>query len=834
MRKIITLLIINILVFQFTLCAQDNVNLKETFLDAEYYILYEDFQEALPLYTKLLNNGLSNAYISYRIGECYLNIPGQKHNSIQYLENAIKNISPKIKEGSFKETNAPKKSLFLLGKAYQKNNELEKAITTYNSFKTSLDVKDIYNIDYVDQEIKACNNAMELMKSPIKYKKTNLGETINNNYSNIRPVLSSDENIIIFTTKLKFYDAIFFSKKENNKWTAPTNLTSQLETDGALYSSSLSSDGTKLFLFKTDQYNGDIFVSDFDGKKWSKAIKLDKNINSKSWETNASISSDKKTLYFTSNRKGGYGGLDIYKSEYDLAKKEWSEPTNLGPEINTPYNEETPNITENGKTLYFSSQGHYTMGGFDIFYSNRLENNSWSSPVNIGYPINTTDDDLFFVPIKNGTFAYVSRFNKNGYGKEDIYKLEIFSPNHPYKIKIKGTLLLQDKQKEFTKGDFNINIKDSAKLETIKTLLPDTETGKFETNLTPGTYNFIFESKRYKQKVTTIVIPENFQRNELIVHTKLVPLSVSSGEYITIKSLFFDFDNYDLTRESKIELERLYNIMNKYSSLYVEVIGHTDAIGASEYNKKLSTKRARAAIDYLANKGIDQSRFVAKGVGKLQPIALNSKPNGADSPEGRKYNRRVTIKILKSNKNIYLGNDINIPENLKHKNLSYSIFLLKQKDKLPNKYFKKYTEFTNYKIQEYYSNNTYYYILGRFKKKSELIILFNKVIDLGFDNARIVNNFEIGQMQSPTNKAISNNSNKPIFTIQLKATKSPADISVFAPLKNIKEILGDDGFYRYIYKEFNNYKNAQKEWNKIINIGYPDAFIVNIDKYKNR
>ncbi|MEA3317976.1 MAG: hypothetical protein U9R54_08465, partial [Bacteroidota bacterium] len=463
MRKII-LLIASVFFFQATLSAQDNVDLKEIFLDAEYYILYQDYMEALPLYKKLVTNNHTNAYISYRIGECYLNIAGQKHKSIPYLLEAEKNMSLKIKEGSFKETFAPLKTLFLLGKAYQINNELEKAIKIYNKFKESLEVDDIYNIDYVDQQIQSCKNAMELMKSPIQYKKTNLGGTINNNFTNIRPVLSSNENIIIYTSKLKFYDAIFYSKKENNKWSAPINLTPYLETDGYLYSTSLSSDGTMLFLFKDDQYNGDIYVSNFDGEKWNKATKLGKNINSKAWETHASISADKNTLYFTSNRRGGYGGLDIYKSEYDFAKKEWSEPTNLGAEINTPYNEETPYISNDGKTIYFSSQGHYTMGGFDIFSANLLENNTWSSPINIGYPINTTDDDLFFLPIKNGNFAYISEYSKDGYGQKDIYKLELFSADHPKDIKIEGKISLQDKNKEFPKGNFEVNIIDSAKV----------------------------------------------------------------------------------------------------------------------------------------------------------------------------------------------------------------------------------------------------------------------------------------------------------------------------------------------------------------------------------
>ena len=297
--------------------SQETINLKEAFLEAEYYILYDDYKEALPIYLRLLNNGMDNAYINYRIGECYLQIPGQKHKSITHLETAITDISASFKEGSFKETHSPKRAIFLLGNAYQINNDLDKAISTYNKFKESLDVNDVYNIDYVDQQIIACENAKELMKHPTRIKETNLGEIINDGFSNIRPIVSGNEKVIVYTTKLKFYDAVFYSEKAGDQWDTPTNLTPIIKSDGEYYTSSLSYDGNKMILFRDDRFSGDIYYSKFENGSWQLPVKFNKNINSKSWETHGVISNDGKTLYFASDRAEGFGGLDIYKSEFD-------------------------------------------------------------------------------------------------------------------------------------------------------------------------------------------------------------------------------------------------------------------------------------------------------------------------------------------------------------------------------------------------------------------------------------------------------------------------------------------------------------------------------------
>lgn len=426
MRRVILITLITI-IGSFSAFPQYKSALKDAFYEAEYYILYEDYNEALGLYLNLLNNGLDNAYINHRIGECYLQIPGQKEKSIPYLEKACENITRVIKEGTFKETNAPIRTIFYLACAYQFNNELDKAIETFEKFKQELAENKIYNTDYIEKQIQSCEIAKEFINNPQKVIEKNIGDKINDGFPNIRPVISSNEESMVYVSKLKFYDAIFFTKKVGDEWTSPINITPELNSDGDYYSCFLSSDGKTLLLYKYDSYNSDIYMSRIENGRWTTPKKLNKHINSKFQETFASLSEDGKTIYFVSDRKGGFGGTDIYKSVFNPKTNDWGEAINLGITINTALNEETPIMCKDGKKLFFSSQGHYNMGGFDIFCAQLDANNAWTEPKNLGYPINSTDDDLFFFPVGDGTNAYISKFDENGFGQEDILKLEITS-----------------------------------------------------------------------------------------------------------------------------------------------------------------------------------------------------------------------------------------------------------------------------------------------------------------------------------------------------------------------------------------------------------------------
>jgi len=423
MRRRINILIAAIFVL-VPLKGQNLRMLQSSFLEAEYFFFNEDYADALPLYMDLYEKDIDNANIAFRIGCCYLNIEGQKNLSIEYLEKASSNMSAKHREGSISQKSAPYEALFELGRSYLINNMFDKAIYAFNSYSGTLLPGDLENIAFVDQQIKACENAKKLIETPISFSMKNLGELINDDKDNFNPIVSYDGETLAFMVSLKFYDAIMISRLKNNKWGAPVNITPELEIDGNVYISSLGEDGNVLYLSKNDDYDSDIYMSRFDGTKWLPAERLNKNINTRYWESHGYVSSDGSMLVFASDRPGGYGGLDLYVSR--KVNGEWGAASNLGPEINTPFNEDRPFLLEDGKTLYFSSQGHEGMGGYDLFVSTLEPNGLWSTPVNLGYPLNDTDDNIFFMPTDKGKKGYISlQRDDAGFGGEDIYEITI-------------------------------------------------------------------------------------------------------------------------------------------------------------------------------------------------------------------------------------------------------------------------------------------------------------------------------------------------------------------------------------------------------------------------
>ena len=433
MKKTIKFILLILLLTPFICLAQNEREVKRTFIDAEYHLLYNEYEEALPLFKELYDGGRKNANISYRLGQCYLHIKGEKEKAIPFLEKAANNITANYDVGYFDEKKAPQKALFYLGVAYRTNNDIEQAMNSFKSYKTKIQ-DDQEELIRVKAELKACSTALELKKKPTNVLEKNLGKKINSSYAEIHPVVSGDQSTLVFVSKLKFYDAVFYSRKINGKWSSAKNISLDFESSRPLKPVHLSYDGKTLYLTRNDNNDFNIYVSNFNKNRWSPVVPVSDKINSEAFEKHAATSKDGNVIYFTSNRKGGYGGYDIYKS-YKDENGNWSKPENLGSTINTEFNESAPFITENRKKIYFSSQGHKNMGGYDIFYSQK-KNNSWNKPVNMGFPINTTDNDKFFFPLKNGKVAYFSKVKPDNYGKTDIYRLELYKrENIPAKEK---------------------------------------------------------------------------------------------------------------------------------------------------------------------------------------------------------------------------------------------------------------------------------------------------------------------------------------------------------------------------------------------------------------
>jgi tetratricopeptide (TPR) repeat protein len=474
---------------------------QEMFLEAESYLLFNEYGEALPIYLELLSDQPDNAFLNYRAGICYINIPGQKHKAVEYLEKAIEDIDPRERRPTHRTIKAPPDVLFHLGNAYHINYMFDEALEMYQRFRKNLN-QSVYSIEVVDDHIMASGNAIKSIRQPAFFIAENLGERINTRYPETHPAISGDEKSLIFTRKLPFYDGIFYSvKTEKEEWSWPVEITAQLGSDGDCHPVSLSHDGGELYLFKSDNQVGNLYVSHLVDDRWTTAGKLNRNINTLYWESHASLSGGGDTLYFTSNRPGGYGGLDIY---YSVKEKngDWGPAVNLGPEVNSAYNEDIPAITEDGRTLYFSSHGHHNIGGYDIFQSARRRDGKWSGPSNAGYGISTPDDDLFFTPVKNGKFAYLSKYDDKGFGDMDIYRYQIFSEINPRTFFLRGRI--QWPHGIHPDASARINVVEPVTRDTLFQGRPDRLTGEFEILVGAGRWEVIF-SERDHEDVTRII-----------------------------------------------------------------------------------------------------------------------------------------------------------------------------------------------------------------------------------------------------------------------------------------------------------------------------------------
>ena len=643
MKKSLLLPILVSFVFVSPSYSQDAAQkLKEVFLDAEYFLLNESYTEALYSYNVVYKRGYAeNGNINYRIGQCYLNIPGEKAKAIPYLEKASEKANIKYTEGSFKEVNAPLDVFFLLGNAYRIDNQTDSAIASYKKYKELIGPKNQLALRLADKEIDACKLAVEMMKKPVIEQRTNLGRPVNTSVRDYFPVVSGDESELVYNSAQKFYDAIFFSKKVNNKWSEPVNITPDIQSDGDQFCSSLSYDGTELYLRKEDNFDANLMVAHYADGKWTKSEPLGKNINTKFWEGNACVTKDGKTLYFSSNKTGGYGALDLYKSNRN-ANENWGPAVNLGNVINTEFNEDAPFITEDGKRLYFVSQGHNTMGGYDIFYSDLDTNGQWKTPVNMGYPINTTDDDMFFCPIKDGAIAYASSYSKLGVGSEDIFRIQLGA--EPL-----VAANIQDDSVKLTDSIKSVNPMPVVVAKSVDTLAK------------PINNKDIAQVNQTTTDIANTKLPPSNVQNTLM------DTAVQNKERAVIRCVFFDYNSALLTIKAKKELDHLSMVMDNYPALKIELIGNTDARGSDEYNLKLSEKRANAAKHYLTNKGIASERISIKGAGKKNFVAINTNADGSDNPEGRVFNRRVEIQILEFKVENIIIEEIKVPEKLQIK-----------------------------------------------------------------------------------------------------------------------------------------------------------------------
>jgi outer membrane protein OmpA-like peptidoglycan-associated protein/tetratricopeptide (TPR) repeat protein len=495
---------------------------------------------------------------------------------------------------------------------------------------------------YANKLVSDCDFAIQAMANPVAYKPINVGQEINTENDEYLPVVTADEKMLIFTRKIENNEDFYLSiKKDDHLWGNATYLSKQINTDNYNEGAqSISQDGQYLFFTGCNRPDGlgrcDIFISTMNGSDWGKPKNLGAPINTSGWESQPSISADGRTLYFVSNRKGGYGGYDIWKST--ITDRGWSEPENLGPHINTPYDEQSPFIHPDDQTLYFSSNGWPGIGNKDIFISRISEKGLWLKPENLGYPINSSGDENGLTLTANGNFAFFSSNKLNGSGGFDIYQFEMpvnLRPNIVTYVKgnIKNAQTHTAIEADVEIIDLNLGTsvyKNTSSIDSGNFMAPLVLGKNYGLNISkPG---YLFYSDNFSLEGHEVAKP-------FIINVELQPVEI--GNKVVLKNIFFETNEYDLKEESKSELAKLMEFLVQNTAIAIEVSGHTDNTGNEKLNQTLSENRAKTVYNYLIKNGINPLRLSFKGFGQNQPIATNA------TEEGRKQNRRTEFKITR-------------------------------------------------------------------------------------------------------------------------------------------------------------------------------------------
>jgi outer membrane protein OmpA-like peptidoglycan-associated protein/tetratricopeptide (TPR) repeat protein len=611
----------------------------------DYYFYDNDraFNEALVYFLQANQFNPDNALLNYNIAICYLNTY-EKYNALPYAEKA-KELDPNVMSDID----------YVLGLANHQKGFFDEAIDAFNKHRENCTNPD--TLELIRKRIAESEYAREKMKKE-DYVVTNLGEVINSEYREYVPLITADESALVFTARkmenkkgkrLKnnisefdhdFYEHVYRAiRNENGEWQTPYKMPAPVNPPKKHNASiSLSLDGSEIYLYSSVN-NGDIYTSELNGNEWSKPIPIPGLINTKKYnESHISISYDKKIAYVVSDKPGGMGGKDIWMSEMQ-DNNTWGELVNLGSPINTPEDEDGVFIHPDGITLYFSSKGHETMGGYDI-YESEFKDGAWSTPINMGYPVNSVDDDIYFVLTADGKNAYLSSVKENGYGKQDIYAIRPFEKKVFKEFQMalfKG--ILKDKATDQLLGGV-VSIFDQNTGEKLFSADVNSISGEFVVSLPFGkNYSMNVESPGYTFYTEVFNLERSTEFTEI---QKVVYLEkLSAGVKLTLNNINFEFDKAIIIEGSATECLKSIELLNKNPEFKIEIEGHTDNVGDEAYNQKLSEKRASAVKSFMMKKGFPATRIVkVVGYGETKPIDTN------DTKEGRAKNRRVELKIV--------------------------------------------------------------------------------------------------------------------------------------------------------------------------------------------
>ncbi len=607
---------------------------------ANKFFEQENYRASIPYYEKVLAKDPNNAKALFNAGISYMTFDKEKASDYIYKSQRLK---PKVS----------KDVEYWLGRIDHLNYNFDEAIAHYQSYNATLKKNDTRK-EEVAQLIQHSKNAKIQFNSPKDIFVKNLGPTINTQYAEHSPVITQDDKLLLFTSRGadvtgadskkkgvaadgEYFEDIFESRRiDDENWEKPRSLSGVLNGKGHDASIQVFDNDTKMLMYRNDE-DGDFFVTEKTGGDWTAPVKLNSNINSKYFESDAFVTPDGKTLYFSTGKYSEDGTLDLYYSTR-AAGGDWGPAKSLGGAINTKYDDDSPFISKDGKTLYFSSRGHNTMGDYDVFKSSwDSVGRKWGRPENMGYPINTPDADTYYRLSPDGSYAYLSSYRIGGYGEKDIYTI-----NYIKNTNVRGKV---------------ISAKDSV------TVIPGVELVFSGTQADKTPISFRDISKADGAYGVTVLSGRTYQvavsKDGKNIETQEFAVPVSTNDTTTItknfyvnyidttsvgglafKNIYFDTDKYFLRPESITELNKIAATLKSYAGVNISVEGHCDSRNTDEYNMVLGQNRAEAAYNYLTKQGIAQTRMATVSYGERRPAAPN------DSEQNMQLNRRDEFKVV--------------------------------------------------------------------------------------------------------------------------------------------------------------------------------------------
>jgi outer membrane protein OmpA-like peptidoglycan-associated protein/tetratricopeptide (TPR) repeat protein len=618
-------LIFCLLFLQFFTFAQTSSNRRaqKNFDEARQKAQLGNYNAAIQLLreAKELDSNFQAAY--FELGNIYKKL-NQYSNAKDHFHQGLK--VAKLQNANF---------YFSIGQTDLLAGDYEAAQTHLNLFISEAQNINPQYLSQAQKYLADCQFAINALKNPVPYQPKNLGPNINSVYKDYFPALTADGNTIIFTRNVDGNEDFYTATRLSGNWTMAKPLSKNINTsqynEGA---QSISPDGRYLFFTGCNRPDGfgrcDIYLCVRQGENWSKPINLGKTINTSDWESQPSISADGKTLYFLSNRPGGFGGYDIWKSTID-EHGQWTTPINLGPQVNTPYDEATPFIHADGKTLYFASEGWPGMGGKDLYYCTLQDDGTFSKAINLGYPINTYRDEFGLIVSTDGKSGLLSANIDGGFGDVDIYQFDI-----PEKIQANHTYFVKGKVKDKDTNlplEGNITIVKLSNQQAVYNEISDTN-GEFLAVMPSNdkyAFNVLAEGYMIYSQHFDLQKGNGKSANELDILME----KIGANKKVKLNNIFFDTNKFDLLPASIVELNLLIKFLQTNPRLFIEIQGHTDNIGSNKDNQILSENRAKAVYNYLVQHQIPSKQLKYRGYGESQPAANN------DTPEGRQLNRRT-------------------------------------------------------------------------------------------------------------------------------------------------------------------------------------------------